>query len=200
MAEKIPNPVSYDAKKDAFCCEQRRFGLGYQKRFVTAEDALLFVRENAASCPALQPYLLQLNEYHYGHWERQLERVQRHPRRVTSSPLVWLLHALAVLLCVPLVRGVIGNQLWQPPGWLLTPLQSLSDQLSLDWQLRLPLFWLALVPLMLLAFVLSRALVQRIRGADLRLELRIVLLWLLPLLYGVIYLLAYIIAALLLRS
>lgn len=208
MAQKIPNPVSYDAKKDAFCCGQRRFGLGYQKRFTTAEDALLFVRENAASCPVLQPHLLQLNDFHYGHWARQLEAVQRHPRRLTPSPLVWLLHVLAVFLCVPLARSITANQVWHPPDWLLTPLQWLSDQLSellsLSWrwqvEIRVPLFWLLLVPLMLLAFLLSRALVERIRGADLRLELRVLLLWLLPLLYGVIYLLVYVIAALLLRS
>jgi hypothetical protein len=74
------------------------------------------------------------------------------------------------------------------------------DLLSLAWhgKVQLPLFWLVLIPVMLLAFSLSRALVRRIREADLRLELRIILLWLLPLLYLLLYLLAYIGAGLLL--
>nr|WP_067294550.1 hypothetical protein [Marinobacterium profundum] len=208
MADKIPNPVSYDASKDAFCCRLRRFGLGYQKRFTTVEDALLFVRENAAFCPELQPHLLQLNDYHYGHWERQLERVQRHPRRLTPSPVLWLVHALAVSLCVPLALEFSAAQMWQPPEWLLALVHAVSEQvsqwLSLSWywqvEIRVPLFWLLLVPLMLLALALSRALVLRIHLADLRLELRLLLLWLLPLLYGLVYLLAYGVGVLLLHS
>ncbi|WP_020680092.1 hypothetical protein [Marinobacterium rhizophilum] len=73
MAEKIANTVRYDPQRDAFCCERKWFGIRYQKRFTRADDALLFVRENTASCPALEPYVQQLNDYHYGHWARQLE-------------------------------------------------------------------------------------------------------------------------------
>ncbi len=202
MVEKIPNPVSYNARLDAFCCQQRRFGLGYQKRFDSAEDALLYVQENPASCPQLQPHLLQLNDYHYGHWARQLEVIQRHPRGIAPSRLVWLLHLLAILLCVPLVGSMTGSRGWSPPDWLLAPLQSLADHLSLHWHWRieLPLFWLILLPVMLLAFSLSRVLVRRIRDADLRVGLRVALLWLLPLFYGLLYLLLYVISALLLRS
>jgi len=202
MAEKIANPVRYDPQRDTFCCERKWFGIRYQKRFTSADDALLFVRENTASCPELEPYLQQLNDYHYGHWARQLEGVQRTPRNLAPSRLVWLLHLLAVLLCVPLVNSMTGTRSWHPPGWLLAPLQSLADRLSLDWHWRieLPLFWLIVVPVMVLALSSSRALVERIREADLRLEFRIVLLWLLPVLYVLIYLLAYVISAWLLRS
>jgi hypothetical protein len=35
MAGEIPNPVRYDPRLDVFCCEQRRFGLRYDKRFVS---------------------------------------------------------------------------------------------------------------------------------------------------------------------
>ncbi|UTW12174.1 hypothetical protein [Marinobacterium rhizophilum] len=202
MADKIPNPVSYDPKKDVFCCQQKRFGLNYRKRFTSAQDALLYVQQNPASCPLLQPHLLQLNDYHYGHWARQLEVVQRHPRHLAPSRLVWLLHLLALLLCVPLVGAMTGTGRWHPPGWLLSPLQTLADRLSLDWHWRveLPLFWLVLPPVMLLAWTLSRALVRGIRDADLHHGLRIGLLWLLPLLYVALYLLAYVISAWLLRS
>jgi hypothetical protein len=200
MAGDIPNPVRYDPRLDAFCCEQRRCGLRYDKRFVSAEDALLYVRENTASCPMLQPHLLTLNDYHYGRWARQLEAVERHPVKLCASKAVWLLHLLAILLCVPLVRAMTGTVIWQVPDLLLKPLRSLLDLLSLSWhgKVQLPLFWLVLIPVMLLAFSLSRALVRRIREADLRLELRIILLWLLPLLYLLLYLLAYIGAGLLL--
>jgi hypothetical protein len=184
MAGDIPNPVRYDSRHDAFCCEQRRFGMRYDKRFVSAEDALLYVRENTASCPELEPYLQKLNDYHYGHWARQLEVVERHPVRMRASKAVWLLHLLAILLCIPLVRSMTGTASWQVPDLLLNPVRSLLSQLSLSWYgtVQLPLFWLLLIPVMLLAFSLSRALVRRIREADLRFEFRIVLLWLLPLL------------------
>jgi hypothetical protein len=199
MAGEIPNPVRYDPRLDVFCCEQRRFGLRYDKRFVSADDALLYVRENTASCPMLQPHLLTLNDYHYGRWARQLEAMERHPVKLRASKAVWLLHLLAILLCVPLVRSMTGTTTWQVPDLLLNPLHYLVDLLSVSWhwKAQLSLFWLVLIPMMLLAFSLSRVLVHRIREAELRLELRIILLWSLPLLYLLLYLMAYIVVGLL---
>ncbi|MFC6669239.1 hypothetical protein [Marinobacterium aestuariivivens] len=194
MSEPIPNPVRYDSRHDDFGCEQKRFGLRYRRRFASAEDALLWVRENSDRIPALEPHLERLNDYHYGRWARQLESVERHKREVRPSRAVWLLHLLAMLLCVPLALVYAGSGSWRIPPLLLAPLAYFPEPFDGRWLagLEFPLFWSVLIPAMLLALWLSRALVGRIREADLRRGVRIGLLWSLVVVYPLLYLGFYI--------
>jgi len=199
MAETIANPVHYDPRRDLFYCERKRLGMPYRKQFTTGEDALGWVRENAGRCPALLPYLERLNDYHFGNWARQLENVERRPVDERPSKAVWLLHLLAMLLCVPLVLTFAGDGNWRIPPILLVPFEYFPKPFDGTWlaQLRIPLFWTVLSLSMLLAFWLSRALVSRIREADLRRGVRIVLLWSLLLIYPALYLGFYILLGML---
>ncbi|GGO80218.1 hypothetical protein GCM10011348_16440 [Marinobacterium nitratireducens] len=194
MREQIANPVHYDPRRNLFYCEQKRFGLRYRRQFVSGEDALLWVRDNAGRCPALEPYMERLNDYHYGLWQRQLEAVERRPVDSRPSRAVWLLHLLAMLLCVPLVMSFAGSGSWRVPSTLLVPFEYFPEPFDGRWlaQLSLPVFWSVLVPALLLALWLSRALVGRIREADLRQGLRAALLWSLLLIYPALYLGLYI--------
>ncbi|NVK40254.1 MAG: hypothetical protein HWE39_03355 [Oceanospirillaceae bacterium] len=194
MPEQIANPVHFDTRRNIFYCEQKRFGLVMRKPFTSWQDALLWVRENVDRCPSLEPHLDRLNDYHYGVWERQLESVERRPVSVRPSRAVWLLHLLAMLLCVPLALSYAGGGSWRIAPILLVPLQYFPEPFDGTWLARLefPVFWSVLIPALLLAFWLSRALVERIREADLRHGVRIALLWSLLLVYPAVYLGLYI--------